>query len=72
MNKQQQDYINGLTTAAATVLVKDSTDGDIFQRSREVMNDVVKSGVLEFDPGIQLRIYKALIEYRDSIREEKK
>ena len=68
MNKQQQDYINSLTTAAATTLVKDSTDGDIFQRSREVMMDVMKSGVLEFDPGIQLKIYKALIKYRDSIK----
>ncbi len=68
MNKLQQDYINNLTTAAATTLVQDSTDGDIFQRSREVMIEVVESGVLEFDSEIQLRIYKALIGYRDKIK----
>jgi len=68
LNKLQQDYINNLTTAAATTLVQDSTDGDIFQRSREVMIEVVESGVLEFDSEIQLRIYKALIGYRDKIK----
>ena len=68
MNKQQENYINGLVTAVAPTLVKESTDGDIFKRARDVMSEVIESGVVEFDSGIQKRIYDALISYRDSLK----
>lgn len=68
MNKQQENYINGLVTASAPTLVKESTDGDIFKRARDVMSEAIESGVVEFDSGIQKRIYNALISYRDSLK----
>lgn len=68
MNKQQEDYVNGLVTTIATVLVKDSTNSEIFKRARDVMNEIIESGVLEFDSGIQKRIYDALIDYRNSLK----
>lgn len=67
MNKQQEDYVNGLVTTVATVLVKDSTNGEIFKRARDVMSEIIESGILEFDSGIQKRIYNALIDYRNSL-----
>ena len=67
MNKMHEAYVNGMVTDRAEALKKDSTDGDIFVTSRNVYDEIVEAGVTDPDGDIQLKIYNALMEHRNSL-----
>jgi len=67
MNSMQEGYVNALVTDRADTLSKDSTDGDVFGAARGVYNEITEAGVLDPGNDIQLRIYNALLEHRNSL-----
>jgi hypothetical protein len=67
MNQMQEAYVNSLVTSKAEALKKGSTDSDVFVITRSVYDEIIEAGVLDPDSDMQLRIYNALSQHRDSL-----
>ena len=67
MEPIQEAYANELVRDKASSLKKGSTDGKIFGITREVSDILVEADIV-LDADTPIRIYKALIEYRNSLK----
>ena len=67
MEPRQEAYANELVRDKASFLKKGSTDGKIFKITREVSDILVKADIV-LDEDTPIRIYKALIKYRDNLK----
>jgi len=71
MNKMQEVFANEIVGDMSEDVTKDTSNGEIFQMTRDACTILEDAG-LPLDSDVPIRIYKALIKYRDGMKPEKK
>ena len=70
MNKMQEVFANEIVGDMSEDVTKDTPNGEIFQMTRDACTILEDAG-LPLDDDVPIRIYKALIKYRDGLKPEK-